>query len=78
MAKTPEQRIAELEALVERLKSALLAVETWSFKEVIDLTPAGYEWWSQLLHGPRKPKTREQMLAILDEIEARRPGGRTN
>jgi hypothetical protein len=36
------------------------------------------DWSSPLLHGPRKPMTEEAMLAILDEIDARRPGCRSD
>lgn len=54
-----DDTIAALRAHIARLEAALRRVEAWSFATATDLTEAGYAEWATLLHGPRKPLTRE-------------------
>lgn len=63
-----DDTIAALRAHIARLEAALRRVEAWSFATATDLTEAGYAEWATLLHGPRKPLTREEALALTEEL----------
>jgi hypothetical protein len=64
------ETIEALRARVAKLEAALRAVERWSFDTATDLTDAGYSAWAPLLHGPRKPLSRDEARRLIDEIDA--------
>ena len=69
-----EERTSETietwKARAAQLEAALRGVERWSFDTATDLTDARYAWWSELLHGPRQPLSREAALRLIGDIEA--------
>ena len=64
------ETIEAWKARAAQLEAALRAVERWSFDTATDLTDAGYGWWSELLHGPRQPLSRDAALRLIGDIEA--------
>jgi hypothetical protein len=65
-----DETIAALREHIGRLEAALRRVEAWSFETATDLTDAGYDDWAPLLHGPQKPLSRAEALALVDELLA--------
>lgn len=56
----------------QALEAALRQVVEWSFATGTDLTDAGFTAWAPLIRGPRKPVTREEAVAIINEALAPR------